>query len=428
MTMSSSLDMARDASSQQSSQDMQARLQGLQRSSLSPQAKEKKLREACEGFESIFIQNMWKEMRKTVNQTSFLHGKEEQFWQDMYDQELAKKMTEAGGIGLANMMYAQLSSHLTSASRTTAMMANPRPNFVPSAAPLLKEEVTPAGFEEQAKLNLHEPSTIYEELSAKRSLPEEPKNEVAAEVKAPQKQEVKIVKKDDGVDPSIESALAAMRANTRASRGVSENLAEINYFVPMGRQQPAATGLDMVKAVRRQAGDQLGSRGVREPLMPQTESARNATAQADMRREARQRERAEARQEARMNEQAMQPNPQNEAIFAPMTNVPNQDVSSPKQAEAPREAQSEQIRKVTYITNRPQSSSQKRNENAIKTLKIEEKRAASTGQNQTQSQVQVQSPETLRAPENLAAIAQRQNSDKKPAYTIPPLTVQDLQI
>ena len=46
MTMSSSLDMARDASSQQSSQDMQARLQGLQRSSLSPQAKEKKLREA----------------------------------------------------------------------------------------------------------------------------------------------------------------------------------------------------------------------------------------------------------------------------------------------------------------------------------------------------------------------------------------------
>ncbi|MBO6171123.1 MAG: peptidase M23, partial [Desulfovibrio sp.] len=61
----------------------QSRLAGLGKlggANVSPEQKEKKLREACEGFESICIQKMWQEMRKTVNQGSFLHGREEQFW------------------------------------------------------------------------------------------------------------------------------------------------------------------------------------------------------------------------------------------------------------------------------------------------------------------------------------------------------------
>ncbi len=105
---------------------------------LDPAQKEKKLRESCEGFESIFIQKMWEEMRKTLPKSTLLHGKEEQFWQGMYDQELAKKMTSAGGIGLADMMYAQLSRSLTSASRATATDASAvqRP-FTPEAAPML---------------------------------------------------------------------------------------------------------------------------------------------------------------------------------------------------------------------------------------------------------------------------------------------------
>ena len=91
-----------------------------------PVDKEKKLRDACEGFESIFIQKMWEQMRATVPKTGFLHGKEEQFWQGMYDQELAKKMASAGGIGLADMMYDQLSRTLVSSSRTTASARPPQ--------------------------------------------------------------------------------------------------------------------------------------------------------------------------------------------------------------------------------------------------------------------------------------------------------------
>ncbi len=121
--------------------ELQSRLASvgnLSKKNLDPAQKEKKLRESCEGFESIFIQKMWEEMRKTLPKSTLMHGKEEQFWQGMYDQELAKKMTSAGGIGLADMMYAQLSRSLTSASRATASDASAvqRP-FTPDAAPML---------------------------------------------------------------------------------------------------------------------------------------------------------------------------------------------------------------------------------------------------------------------------------------------------
>lgn len=129
-------------SSELARRDLQARLSGLGRlnnGKTDEAQKEKKLREACEGFESIFIQKMWQEMRNTLPKTNILQGREEQFWQGMYDQELAKKMTSAGGIGLADMMYAQLSQGLSSASRTSAAAA-PQGGmraFVPDASPLV---------------------------------------------------------------------------------------------------------------------------------------------------------------------------------------------------------------------------------------------------------------------------------------------------
>ena len=130
--------------------EVQSRLAGIGNlggKNIDPAQKEKKLRESCEGFESIFIQKMWEEMRKTLPKSTLLHGKEEQFWQGMYDQELAKKMTSAGGIGLADMMYAQLSRGLASASRTTATDASGtgQPAFTPEAAPMLTRANTAEG-------------------------------------------------------------------------------------------------------------------------------------------------------------------------------------------------------------------------------------------------------------------------------------------
>ncbi len=99
---------------------VQNEIKALGKSGLSEAEKAKKLREQCEGFESIFIQKMWQQMRATLPQENPLVGREEKFWQSMYDQELSKKMAEGGGIGLADMMYEQLSQNLVSATRTTA--------------------------------------------------------------------------------------------------------------------------------------------------------------------------------------------------------------------------------------------------------------------------------------------------------------------
>ncbi|MEE0814835.1 MAG: rod-binding protein, partial [Desulfovibrio fairfieldensis] len=123
-----------------SRRELQAKLAGLGDlggKKISPEAKAKKLREACEGFESVFIQKMWQEMRNTLPKNGLLHGRDEQYWQDMYDQELSKSMTSAGGIGLADMMYEQLSRNLVSASRGTAGSGRGA-SFTPTAAPLLQ--------------------------------------------------------------------------------------------------------------------------------------------------------------------------------------------------------------------------------------------------------------------------------------------------
>lgn len=139
------------AQSQRAAQDVQEQSQqidSLKRSLHPTKDKSKKLREACEGFESVFIQKMWEQMRATVPKGGLLQGRDEQYWQGMFDQELSKKMSSAGGIGLADMMYEQLSRNLVSASRTTASGQGAASKnaadgsaagtgFVVSAAPLL---------------------------------------------------------------------------------------------------------------------------------------------------------------------------------------------------------------------------------------------------------------------------------------------------
>jgi flagellar protein FlgJ len=66
--------------------------------------------EACKSFESYFIQTMFREMRKTSLDANGLFAKSnaENIFTDMLDEEVAKQSAEGGGIGLAAMMYKQL--------------------------------------------------------------------------------------------------------------------------------------------------------------------------------------------------------------------------------------------------------------------------------------------------------------------------------
>lgn len=169
----------------QSSRHLQASLSTLDAGNGSDKAKAKKLREACEGFESLFIQRMWQEMRKTVPQGGMFQGREEKFWQDMYDQELAKSMSQAGGIGLADMMYEQLSRNLGDASRVAAGQSAAQA-FVPTAAPLLPSPAVYAQLGAPEEESAPVMTTIYEQEAPQTgAVPDVEETPVAAAPVAP---------------------------------------------------------------------------------------------------------------------------------------------------------------------------------------------------------------------------------------------------
>ncbi|RCK77247.1 MAG: hypothetical protein OZSIB_3058 [Candidatus Ozemobacter sibiricus] len=75
---------------------------------LPPEKKEElaKLNAACKDFESIFVFQLMKEMRKTVNKTRLVHGGfAEEVFTDMLDQERSRSYS----LGISNILFKQLS-------------------------------------------------------------------------------------------------------------------------------------------------------------------------------------------------------------------------------------------------------------------------------------------------------------------------------
>ncbi|NJB66981.1 Rod binding domain-containing protein [Desulfobaculum xiamenense] len=94
-------------------------LDRLRRDLTSGKNEEKKLREACEGFEAVFIDKLWQQMRSNVPQEGYLHSKEEKFYVGMFDKNLSEKLATSGGIGLADLMFNQLHEQLLEGSRSS---------------------------------------------------------------------------------------------------------------------------------------------------------------------------------------------------------------------------------------------------------------------------------------------------------------------
>jgi len=77
-----------------------------------------KLKATCQEMEAVFLNLMLKQMRETVPKGNLLGNTQaEQTFTSMLDTELTKNMAKAGGMGLADMLYRQLSK--TAAAVTT---------------------------------------------------------------------------------------------------------------------------------------------------------------------------------------------------------------------------------------------------------------------------------------------------------------------
>jgi len=67
---------------------------------------EKKVRETAEDFVSVFMNQITKSMRATVQENDAMHGDNgEKFFQDMLDTEYSKKMAKGSGYGLTDLIY-----------------------------------------------------------------------------------------------------------------------------------------------------------------------------------------------------------------------------------------------------------------------------------------------------------------------------------
>jgi len=69
--------------------------------------KNDRLMDACRDFESVFVTQLLKNMRSTLSEEDPLMGKGlgGNMYRDLFDQEVAKKISEGKGIGLADKLY-----------------------------------------------------------------------------------------------------------------------------------------------------------------------------------------------------------------------------------------------------------------------------------------------------------------------------------
>lgn len=75
------------------------------------QAKElQSLRHTCREFEAIYVNEMYKSMRKTVPESGIFEkkGMAEEVYREMLDMEMARKTASGDGMGIGKAMYQQL--------------------------------------------------------------------------------------------------------------------------------------------------------------------------------------------------------------------------------------------------------------------------------------------------------------------------------
>jgi len=74
---------------------------------------EENLKKVCSQFEAIFLSYLFRQMKKTIPESGFL---KEEFSSKIYEEEfydtLAEKVAEAGGLGLAKILFNQLKNRI----------------------------------------------------------------------------------------------------------------------------------------------------------------------------------------------------------------------------------------------------------------------------------------------------------------------------
>ncbi len=91
-----------------------------------PRTTDRALKEACQQFEAVFLAKLLDKMRDTVPEDPLLgDSRAHDVYYSMLDWELAQQMARTQGVGLAEMLYRQLSAYLGEQSGDEAGAAPP---------------------------------------------------------------------------------------------------------------------------------------------------------------------------------------------------------------------------------------------------------------------------------------------------------------
>ncbi|MCF8096077.1 MAG: rod-binding protein [Desulfobacteraceae bacterium] len=67
------------------------------------------LKQVCQDFEAVFINTLFKQMRKTIPDQGYLeHGMGMEMFEELMDTEVARDMAQKGGFGLGRLLYEQM--------------------------------------------------------------------------------------------------------------------------------------------------------------------------------------------------------------------------------------------------------------------------------------------------------------------------------
>ena len=91
------------------------------------------MRETAQQFEALFLQQMMKSMRATIDKSELSDSSHVETFENMFDKEVAMKMAQRGGAGLADMLVSTLSKQQAQAAHTLDLMQNRDPQFTNKA-------------------------------------------------------------------------------------------------------------------------------------------------------------------------------------------------------------------------------------------------------------------------------------------------------
>ena len=82
------------------------------------------LRKAAEDFEAVFLAQMLKQMRNTIHKEEMFHGGPgEDVFTELLDEQFAKKMAATNSVGIADVLFRQLSIQYGIAGEASEMPA-----------------------------------------------------------------------------------------------------------------------------------------------------------------------------------------------------------------------------------------------------------------------------------------------------------------